>query len=114
MSITTILNAKDADAAEQLLAVAEIVSTARASYGNKDEEVAIPDVSTAHGSMAFNLLDAESKVYVLKGEVASIKAVAAEFVRNNSGTVMNKKIEELLATNGYFANIAPGTKFDYI
>ena len=114
MSITTILNQKDADATEQLTEVASIVAGAREAYGNGDKKVAIPDVGTANGVMAFDLLDADSKVHVLRGEVMALKANAAEFCRNNSGTVMNKKIEELLATNGFFANIAPGTKFSYI
>ena len=114
MSISEILNNKDADAGEQLIAVAKVVAGAREAYGNTGEDIGVPDVDTAHGAMAFDMLDADSKVHVLKSEVVAVKAAAVEYCRNNPGTVINKKIEELLATNGLFANIAPGTKFDYI
>jgi len=114
MSISEILNEKDAVASEQLTSVAKVVAGAREAYGNDDEDIGVPDVNTAHGVMAFDMLDAESKVHVLKGEVVAVKAAAVEFCRNNAGTMVNKKIEELLATNGYFANVDTGVKFEYI
>jgi len=35
-------------------------------------------------------------------------------VETNPGASMDKKIEELLAINPYFANVGNGTKFAYI
>ena len=114
MSITKILSNKDASAEEKLERVAEIVAQARAAYGNEDAEIDAPRVNTTNGSMPFDLLDDDSKVALLSGEVAYVKAYAVEFSEQTTGVNLNKKIEELLATNGMFANIDAGTKFEYI
>jgi len=114
MSITKTLTDKDLSADAKLESVAETVATARDAYGNTDAEIAVPRVNTTNGNMPFNMLEAEGKVEVLRDVVASIKAQAIEYSEQNPGTVLNKKIEELIATNGFFANVAPGTKFSYI
>ena len=114
MSITKILSNKDMPAEEKLEKVAEVVAAARAAYGNEEAVIGVPDVGTAHGSMPFNTLEDDSKVELLRSEIGGIKARAVEFDRQNEGANVNKKIEELLATNGYFVNVAPGTKFEYI
>jgi len=116
MSITKILtaDAKDKSASEKLNEVAEIVAGARENYGNKDEEVPVKRVNTAYGSMEFTHLEDEAKVEVLRNEAMNIKVAAVAYVEENPGTVINRKIEELLATNPYFANVAEGTKFDYL
>lgn len=114
MSITKILGNKETTAEEKLADVAAVVAGARENYGNTDAEIAVPSVNTANGSMPFDLLDDDSKVTLLSGEVARVKASAVEYATQRPGTNLNKRIEELLATNGYFANIAAGTKFEYI
>lgn len=114
MSITKILAEKDADSGEQLTRVAEIIAVARDKYGNADSEVTSPKVNTPNGSMSFIHLDDDSKVELLKAEVARVKSVAVEYVENTEGADLNRKIEELLAINGMFVNIDAGTKFEYI
>ncbi len=114
MSITKILSEKDTTAAEKLERVAEIVAKARDNYGNDSEDVKSPMVNTTHGSMNFNHLEDEAKVDILKSEVQGIKAQAVEFAEQREGVNFNKKIEELIATNGMFVNISSGTKFEYI
>jgi len=114
MSITKILSAKDVDSADKLTAVAEVVAGARSAYGNSDAVVASPKVNTANGVMSFIHLDDDSKVELLKSEVAKLKSVAVEYVETTEGADLNRKIEELLAINGMFVNIAAGTKFSYI
>lgn len=114
MSITKILTEKDADAENQLTRVAEIVSQARAAYGNEDAAIEAPMVDTPHGRMSFVHLEDDAQVERLRGEVARIKANAVEFCEQNAGSSMNRKIEELLAINPYFVNVSPGTKFEYI
>jgi hypothetical protein len=114
MSLTDILKAEKTAPAKKLEETAKVVAQARDSYGNKDVEIAVPSVNTAHGAMPFNMLDADSKVEALKGELPKIKAKAVEFVKQNPGAVINKKIEELLATHPMFCNVDPGQKFDYI
>ena len=44
----------------------------------------------------------------------SMKATAVAFVEDNPGTVLNKKVQELLAINPFFANVSSGTEFEYL
>ncbi len=114
MSITKILSEKEMDPAAKLERVSEIVAKARDNYGNSDETIQSPMVNTTHGSMNFNHVEDEAKVSILLREVQSIKAQAVEFAEQREGVNFNKKIEELIATNGMFVNISSGTKFEYI
>ncbi len=114
MSLTKILSQKDANAEEQLVQVAEIIAKARQAYGNEDAVIDAPMVNTPHGNMSFVHLEADSKVAMLRGEVAVIKAKAVEFAEQNAGANINKCIEELLAIDPYFTNVGNGTKFEYI
>lgn len=114
MSITKVLGNKDSSAEEKLESVAEIVAGARKNYGNEEAEIAVPRVNTVNGEIPFDMLDDDSKVSVLQSAVSALKASAVEFTEQNPGVSLNKKIEELLATDGHFANIAAGTKFEYI
>ena len=114
MSITKILKDKEATAEAKLEAVAEVVANARQNYGNADEKIAVPTVGTTHGSMGFDMLEADSKVELLRNETMRIKAEAVEYAENNQGVNLNKKIEELISVNGMFCNIDAGKKFEYI
>ena len=114
MSLTKILSEKDADAEDQLLRVADIVGQDRNTYGNADVDIEAPSVDTTEGRMSFVHLEAAGQVALLRKQVSLIKAAAVEFVETNPGASMDKKIEELLAINPYFANVGNGTKFAYI
>lgn len=114
MSLTKILSQKDANAEEQLEAVESIVGTARKNYGNEDAVIDAPMCDTTEGRMSFVHLEPASQIATLRKQVSLIKAQAVEFTANNPGSSMNKKIEELLALNAYFANVGNGTKFEYI
>lgn len=114
MSITKILTAEKTSAADKLTAVAEIVAKAREAYGNADVKIAASDVNTVHGAMPFAHLEDESKVAMLTNEVQVIKARAIELTRQTTGTVLDKKVEELLATNALFVNAEPSEEVNYI
>jgi hypothetical protein len=114
MSLTKILSEKDADAEDQLSRVTDVVAKARDAYGNGDAEIEAPSVDTTEGRMSFVHLEAAGQVAILRKQVSLIKAQAVEFVDQNPGSSMNKKIEELLAINPYFANVGNSTTFDYI
>lgn len=114
MSITKVLTDKDLSSSEKLEKVAETVAAARKAYGNEDAEIAVPQVNTVHGVMPFNVLEDDAKVEILRAAVGNIKARAVEAAEQNPGVNINKKIEELLATDSHFTNVAPGTKFEYI
>jgi hypothetical protein len=114
MSITKVLNNEKMSDEEKLAAVAETVAGARESYGNTSVKVEVPAVNTPHGVMPFDMLEADSRVNILKGRVAYIKAEAVEDVTNNPAVNINKRIEELIATDAYFTNIDSGVEFSYI
>ena len=114
MSLTKILSEKDANAEDQLKRVGDIVGAARKEYGNADDSIDAPMVDTTEGRMSFVHLEAEGQVAILRKQVSLIKAQAVEFVETHPGASMDKKIEELLAINPYFANVGNGTKFAYI
>lgn len=114
MSITKILTEEKTSAEDKLARISEIVAAARSAYGNEEAAIPVPKVNTPHGSMKFEHLEDASKVAILRDEVARIKAHAVECVEQNPGTNINKKIEELLATNEFFVNVSSGTKFEYI
>lgn len=114
MSITKILTEEKTSAEDKLKRVAEVVAAARNAYGNEGVEIACPHVNTPQGSMPFIHLEDDSKVALLRDRVARIKAAAVEAAEQNPGVNINKKIEELLATDDMFVNISSGTKFEYI
>lgn len=114
MSIIKILNDKNVEAADKLTAVAEIVANARETYGNSSADIPAVKIDTAHGRLSFNHLEDDSKVEILRNEAMNMKAKAIAFVEANPGAVLNKKVQELLATNAFFANVATGTEFEYL
>lgn len=114
MSITKILTDNETSAEQKLKAVAEIVATARENYGNADMEIEVPRANTAHGSMLFTHLEDEAKVELLRYEASRIKAAAFTYVEEHPGSVLKKRVEELVATNGMFANIDSSIEFDYL
>jgi len=114
MSITKILANTKAEPQELLYSVADIVAAARKAYDNEDTVIEPPMVNTVHGTMSFKHLEDNSKLEILRNEVQFIKAQAIEASEQRPGVNINKKIEELLATNPLFVNISSGTKFEYI
>jgi len=114
MSITAILKQKDVSDAEKLSAIAEIVLAAREAYSNTKAEIASPEVNTAFGVMSVAELEDDSKLAVIQSEVQRLKVEAIEFGKGKEGVNINKKMEELVATNPVLANITGGTKFDYL
>lgn len=114
MSIFKILTAKEVSDETKLEGVAEIVANAREAYGNADKKVPSVDVNTAYGATSFDALLAESKVQLLTNEVQKIRAMAVEFARHQPGANVNKKIEELIATNSMFCNIEDKSDMSYL
>ena len=114
MSLTAILTNKDLTPAEKLTQVTDIVGGARKAYGNSDATIEAPMTDTTEGRMSFVHLEAEGKVQLLRKQVSLIKAVAVEFVEQNPGASMDRKIEELVATNAYLVNVGNSTEFNYI
>ena len=114
MSLTEILNKKKTSAKSKLKDVAQVVAGARENYGNAKVKIACPSCNTAEGSMPFNMLDADSKVELLKDRLPGIKARAVEANTRDKAVVINREIEKQLAIDPYFANVGNGVKFEYI
>ena len=114
MSITKILASEDLSNEEKLEQVAEIVAGAREAYGNTDAEIPTVDVDTSHGRLPFEHLEGDSKVSILMNEALNIKSKAIAAVENNPGVMLNKKVQELIATSPFFANVSADTEFEYL
>lgn len=114
MSISKILACKKTESADKLDKVAEIVKACRVSYGNDGVEIKDVKVNTSHGNLPFSNLEDDSKVELLMNEALNIKATAIAAVEDNTGMVLNKKVEELIATNPLFANVTSETGFDVL
>lgn len=114
MSITTILSNKDMSAEDKLASVADTVSIIRASYGNSEVTIPAVKVNTVNGNLPFTHLENNSKVEVLIARAMRIKAQAIAYTEENEGTVLNKKVEELIATDPFFANISAKSVFEYL
>lgn len=114
MSITEILNTKDAKPVEQLTEIAAIVATARKAYGNTKEEIPAIEVNTVDGMMDFVYLTDETKVHLVRNEVQAIKVRALEYGKHVPGANVNKKLEELIATSPILTNLSTTVSFDYL
>ena len=114
MSITKTLSNKDLSAEDKLTRVAEVVGTLRKSYGNGDAEIKDVKVATTHGNLPFSHLEDDAKVEILLNEALNIKTQAIAAVEDTPGIVLNKKVEELIATNPLFANASAESEFDVL
>ena len=114
MSITKTLSNKDLSSEDRLSQVAEVIGTLRKSYGNAKSDIPSVKVNTTHGNLPFEHLESDSKVEFLLNEALNIKAKAIAIVEENPGIVLNKKVEELLATNALFANASSDSEFDVL
>jgi len=113
-SITAILKDKETSDSEKLEAIGNIVTEARHAYGNTDQDISSPEMNTTYGMMDVAELEDDSKLAIIKAEVQALKSRALEFAKCNEGVNVQKKMEELIATNPVLANITGGTKFDYL
>ena len=111
MSITKTLADKNISAEDKLEKIAEVVGTLRKSYGNSDIKIADVKVNTSHGMLPFSNLDDDSNVEALLNEALNIKSTAIACTEENSGIMLNKKVEELIATSALFANASADTGF---
>lgn len=114
MSIIKVLNDKNTSSEDKLQAIAEVVASARAAYGNQGTEIPSTSVNTTYGAVDFENLEDDSKVELIKGEVMRIKVIAVEAAKATPGTNVNKEIEKLIAVNSFLNNIVAKTKFDYL
>ena len=114
MSIISLLNDKELKASQVLAGVAEIVTKARAAYGNEEAKIPTAAVNTTYGAVDFEHLEDDSKVEIIRAEVMRIKVLAVEAAKDVVGTNVNKEIEKLIATNVFLNNIVSASKFDYL
>lgn len=114
MSITQTLSSKTLTSAEKLTSVAEVVGTLRETYGNSKTVITDVKVNTTHGMLPFSHLEEDAKVETLLNEALKIKSQAIAAVEDTPGIVLNKKVQELIATNPLFANASAESEFDVL
>lgn len=114
MSISEILNDKESSSKEKLEKIATIVATARTNYGNVDATIPSGSANTAYGSVAFEHLEDDSKIELVKREVAMIRVAAVEADTETTGVNINKEIEKLIAVSPLLNNLVSKTKLSYL
>jgi len=114
MNITEILSSDKLSAEEKLSRVVDIVDSARDSYGNLDVDIPVTKINTTHGNLPFTHLENVSKVEILINEALNMKSTAIAVAEDNPGIVLNRKVQELLAINPFFANISTKSEFEYL
>lgn len=116
MSITKILaqDSKEVSNKDKVDQIAEVVSSARKSYGNSDASIKSPSINTVNGYMEIKYLEDNTKLELVKAEVTKIKVQSIEAVKDTEGLVLEKVIEEAIATSPVLVNIADTTEFTYL
>lgn len=116
MSISTILDTSEKEMSDEqkLKAIITIVSSARKAYGNTDMEIDAPYVATVNGNMNLKYLSNSSKLQEVRTVITDMKMHVMEAEESVQGVVVNKVIEEMIATSPVLVNISDTTEFSYI
>ena len=114
MKLSEILSNTESTDAEKVSQINAVVAKARAAYGNENLEISEPEIYTLSGLQDLAMLSDESKVAIVGLEIEKIKTQAVEFVKNTEGAVLDRKIEELIATSPLLANIPAKVESSYL
>ena len=114
MKLTDIFADEELSANVKVARIDEIVTKARAAYGNGDADITAPEMHTADGLQDLAMLSPDSKLAIAESEVRNIKVIATEFVKAFEGAKLDKKIEELIAISPILANITASVDSEYI
>ena len=114
MKLSEILSNTESTDAEKVSQINAVVAKARAAYGNENLEISEPEIYTLSGLQDLAMLSDESKVAIVELEIEKIKTQAVEFVKNTEGAVLDRKIEELIATSPLLANITAKVESSYL
>jgi len=114
MKLGDIFIDEDMKASKKVKLIAEVVTNARAAYGNGDAKITAPEVHTVDGLQDLAMLSDNSKVAIAESEVRNIKVLAVEYTKRFEGVILDKKIEELIALNPVLANITVVTESEYL
>lgn len=104
----------DVASAEKLTQLSKLVSDIRKAYGNADLDIPSDYVNTPDGMVQFKYLDADSKVAFAGNQIRAITIEAIEAVEVTPGTVLDKELESLIATDPILCNLASSSGSKYI
>lgn len=114
MKFNEIVESEELSAVEKLSKIAELVKEVRAKYGNLDAELPEAEVCTVDGNTPMSLLDVESKVALAKAAFSSLVRDAYEDTVDQEGIVIDRRIEEYIATSPVLNNLTTTTGSDYL
>lgn len=112
--LTDIFADKDMKAEDKVVAIAEVVATARKNYGNTELTITAPKVPTTEGNVDIKLLKAEDKVAIAEQQVRNIIAKVVAGTECTEGVIFDRQVEFYLAINPVLTNITAATDSDYI
>ena len=99
---------------EAIQELANIVTKAREAYGNTDKEITAPEITTIDGLEDLAMLSDESKLVIAESEVDNIRTISVEYTKFYEGSILDKKIEELIAISPILANITAKVESAYL
>lgn len=113
MKINEIIE-RDISDSEKVVAIAEIVSKARKNYGNADIEISTIGINTTDGIVDMEYLGSGDKVAVAHREFKNCVLQAIEHCKCTEGSILDKEIESLIATNPVLVNLLKESESSYI
>lgn len=113
MKLGAIFADKDMTAEAKVEGIVAVIAKAREAYGNVDMEITEPTINTCNGVMKLSMLDAEDKVKVASKVYDAAKIVAME-ASEREGAVVEKAIEEFLATSDIMCNLGASVDSEYL
>jgi len=105
MTILEILRDEELSSQKKLDSIQDIVNTIRQKYGNTDAEITSPEVTTATGLQPMAMLTAEDKLALVNRVVDAIRTDSYEDAQNAEGVVLDRRVEEYVATNAILNNL---------
>lgn len=113
MKLTEVFSSELSDK-EKVEAISIVVVKAREAYGNVDVDIEVPKVQTSEGYVSLTYLSDKDKVSLAELVVNEIKREVSSFTENTEGTVFDKEVERLLATNSVLTNLSVQTDSNYL
>lgn len=113
MTITEIMES-DKSASEKLVALTEIITTARKAYGNTEVTIEVPTVTSTDGIMSMKYLNVEDKLAIASSALHTCIASAISSTDCAEGSVFDKELERELARNAVLVNLTASTDSKYL
>ena len=114
MGLREILSNEDMKAADKLQSISEIIGKAREAYGNTEAKIAKPKVTTTEGEVDISILTVNDKLALAEREITQAAIKVSETCEDTAGSVFDKELERVLATNAILVNLTASTGSSYL